>query len=234
MLVAEKLKKIYNHIPVLELDYLEINKGETFGLVGNNGAGKTTFFRLILDLIQAEEGSVLSKETDVKQSEHWKQYTSAHIDESFLIDFLTAGEYFEFVAKLRNITKNELDDFLVQFEDFFDGEILDNKKYIRELSKGNKQKVGIIASFIGHPEIVILDEPFANLDPSSQFRLKNILTKFKDQHQITLIISSHDLNHVTEVCNRIVVLERGKVIHDIETNENTLEKLKEHFAVVTE
>ena len=234
MLVAEKIRKIYNNIPVLELDYLEIKKGETFGLVGNNGAGKTTFFRLILDLIQAEEGKILSKETDVKQSEHWKRYTSAHIDESFLIDFLSAGEYFDFIAKLRGVEKNELNEFLSQFDDFFDGEILSNKKYIRELSKGNKQKVGIVASFIGHPEIVILDEPFANLDPSSQFRLKNILSKFKDQHQVTLVISSHDLNHVTEVCNRIVVLDKGKKIHDIETNENTLEKLKEHFAVIAE
>lgn len=234
MLKAKQLKKIYDSTTVLDLDFLEIYKGETFGLVGNNGAGKTTFFRLILDLIKADDGNVFSKEEIVKKSEHWKKYTAAHLDENFLIDFLTPPEYFSFIATLRNISDDELNKFLLQFEEFFDGEILEKKKYIRELSKGNKQKVGIVAAFIGHPEIVILDEPFANLDPTSQFRLKNILAKFKDQHQITILISSHDLNHVTEVCNRIVVLDKGKIVYDIETNENTLQKLKEHFAVIAE
>lgn len=234
MLSVEKLKKIYNSKVVLDLDNLLIEKGVTFGLVGNNGAGKTTFFRLILDLIKADEGSISSKDKIVKQSEHWKSYTSAHLDDSFLIDFLTAQEYFNFIGELRKINKLELEEFLKEFDDFFDGEILDNKKYIRELSKGNKQKVGIVAAFIGHPEFVILDEPFANLDPSSQFRLKNILAKFKDQHKTTLLISSHDLNHVTDVCNRIVVLDKGKIVQDIETTEDTLEQLKEHFAVIAE
>lgn len=229
MIVAENLQKVYGPNIVLDLEKLELNQGETIGLIGNNGAGKTTFFRLILDLIKADNGKVLSKDKNVKKSEHWKNYTSAHLDENFLIDFLTPREYFLFIAGLRKIDKNDLNGFLKKYEEFLGSEILDQKKYIREFSKGNKQKVGIIAALIGMPEIIILDEPFANLDPSSQFRLKNILKEI--ENKTLLIISSHDLNHITEICTRIVVLDKGKLIYDIEKNENTLEKLKEHFAV---
>ncbi|MFA8342206.1 MAG: ABC transporter ATP-binding protein [Rhodothermaceae bacterium] len=229
MIVVENLQKIYGANVALDLEKLELNQGETIGLIGNNGAGKTTFFRLMLDLIKANNGKVLSKDKNVKKSEHWKNYTSAHLDENFLIDFLTPREYFSFIAGLRKVEKNDLNIFLEKYEEFLGSEILVQKKYIREFSKGNKQKIGIIAALIGLPEIIILDEPFANLDPTSQFRLKNILKEIGDE--TLLIISSHDLNHITEICTRIVVLEKGKLVYDIERSEDTLEKLKEHFAV---
>lgn len=231
MIIVKKLKKIYNSRIVLELENLSLLPGETIGLIGNNGAGKTTFFRLILDLIKADEGEVLSGDKPVKKSEHWKDYTSAHLDENFLIDFLTPQEYFSFIGGLRNLTGDDLQEFLNQYEEFLGNEILKEKKYIREFSKGNKQKIGIIAALIGSPEIIILDEPFANLDPTSQFRLKNILTEISDKNETMLLISSHDLNHITDVCKRIIVLDEGKLAYDMETNENTLEKLKEHFSV---
>jgi len=229
MIVVENLQKIYGINIALDLEKLELNQGEAIGLIGNNGAGKTTFFRLILDLIKADKGKILSKDIIVKKSEHWKNYTSAHLDENFLIDFLTPGEYFLFVAGLRKINEVDLNIFLQKYEEFLGDEILNQKKYIRDFSKGNKQKIGIIAALIGMPEIVILDEPFANLDPTSQFRLKNILKGIESN--TLLIISSHDLNHITEICTRIIVLERGKLIYDIEKNEDTLEKLKEHFSI---
>lgn len=231
MITVNNLTKIYNGNTVLSISNLKINKGESFGLVGNNGAGKTTFFRLILDLIKANSGEILSKDTSVAGKELWKQYTGSYLDEAFLIDFLTVEEYFNFVGKLHNMSKGDIAEFLNKYTDFFNNEILGQKKYIRDFSKGNQKKIGIIAAMMGNPEILILDEPFTNLDPSSQIRLKKILHDLKEEKSVTMLISSHDLMHVTEVCERIVVLEKGLVVNDLLTNENTLTQLENYFAV---
>ena len=172
MIQIEKLSKKYGDKEVLNIDQLTIQKGESFGLVGNNGAGKTTLFNLILDLIKPNEGQVINNSITVNKSEDWKKHTSAFIDENFLIGYLTPEEYFYFVGELRGVKKSQVDSWLLQFEGFFKGEVLGQKKYIRNLSKGNQKKIGLIAAFLGHPECVILDEPFANLDPSSQIRFK--------------------------------------------------------------
>ena len=121
-------------------------------------------------------------------------------------------------------------EFLGQFEALFNGEITGKKKYIRDLSKGNQKKVGIAAALMGSPEVILLDEPFANLDPTTQIRLKDLLRDLKEKYQLTMLISSHDLNHVTEVCERIVLLEKGEVKQDIKTSASTLKDLEEYFA----
>jgi len=231
MIKAIQLSKSYSGTKVLDIEELTIAKGESFGLVGNNGAGKTTFFRLILDLIQANSGKVLSKDLDVKGNSDWKFYTGSHLDDGFLIDFLTPEEYFEFLKGVHKLSKGDLEEFYASFEEFFNDEILGKRKYIRDFSSGNKQKIGIAAALMTKPEIVILDEPFNSLDPTTQIRLKNILNKLKEEQQVTLLISSHDLTHITEVCERIVVLEKGKVVEDKQTSENTLKELTEYFAV---
>jgi ABC-2 type transport system ATP-binding protein len=231
MIKVNNLTKIYNGTTVLNINNLIINKGESFGLVGNNGAGKTTFFRLILDLIRANTGEIVSKENNVAGSEGWKHYTGSYLDEAFLIEFLTAEEYFNFIGKLHNMSKGDISEFLNLHADFFNDEILGQKKYIRDFSKGNQKKIGIIAAMMGNPEILILDEPFTNLDPSSQIRLKKILRELKAKYDVTMLISSHDLMHVTEVCERIVVLEKGLIVNDLVTNENTLKQLENYFAV---
>jgi len=231
MITVNNLTKIYSGNTVLNISNLNINKGESFGLVGNNGAGKTTFFRLILDLIRANSGKITSKETNVAGSEAWKHYTGSYLDEGFLIEFLTTEEYFNFIGKLHNMSKGDIAEFLNHYADFFNDEILGQKKYIRDFSKGNQKKIGIIAALMGNPEILILDEPFTNLDPSSQIRLKKILKDLKAKYDVTMLISSHDLMHVTEVCERIVVLEKGLIVNDLTTNENTLKQLESYFAV---
>ena len=228
MIRTHELSKKYNNQLVLDLQELEIPKGQSFGLVGNNGAGKTTFFSLLLDLINPSTGYVTNGDVRVDASEAWKPYTSSFIDESFLIGYLTPEEYFYFIGELRGRNKSDVDALLANFEDFFHGEILGQKKYLRDLSKGNQKKVGIVASFIGDPEVVILDEPFANLDPTTQIRLKQIIKNLAGQQGVTVLISSHDLIHVTEVCERIVVLQKGEIIKDIRTSEATLKEL-EHF-----
>ena len=230
MISVESLSKKYGGLNVLDLQELTIPKGEIFGLIGNNGAGKTTFFSLLLDLIESTSGTVLINEINVQKSEAWKPFTSAFIDESYLIGYLTVEEYYHFIGALRGMTKEEVDAFVVPFEPFFNSEVLNQKKYLRDFSKGNQKKAGIIGALIGHPELVILDEPFANLDPTTQIRLKNILKEEAIKHGTTFLISSHDLTHVTEVCERIVLLEKGVILKDIKTTASTLKELENYFS----
>ncbi|WP_396182215.1 ABC transporter ATP-binding protein [Flavobacterium sp.] len=230
MIKVQNLTKSYNGVTVLNIDYLEIPKGESFGLVGNNGAGKTTFFSLLLDLIQPSTGLITSNSIQVHTSEQWKPFTSAFIDESFLIGYLTPEEYFYFIGELRGWNKADVDAFLLKYEDFFNGEILQNKKYLRDLSKGNSKKVGIVAALIGEPEVIILDEPFANLDPTTQIRLKKIIKELADDKTVTVLVSSHDLQHTVEVSNRIVALQKGEIVKDLIPSSETLKELEAFFA----
>jgi len=230
MITVHNLTKTYGEQTVLNIDQLEIPKGQSFGLVGNNGAGKTTLFSLLLDLIQPSSGHVINNDVQVDQSEAWKPFTSAFIDETFLIGYLTPEEYFYFIGELRGRNKADVDALLSNFNDFFHDEILGQKKYLRDLSKGNQKKVGIVASFIGNPEVVILDEPFANLDPTTQIRLKGIIKDLAAKEGVTVLVSSHDLIHVTEVCERIVVLNKGEIVKDIHTSAETMKELETFFA----
>ena len=230
MIKANELSKKYGQQTVLIIDQLEIPKGQSFGLVGNNGAGKTTFFNLLLDLIKPTTGTVFNHDIQVNKSEEWKPFTAAFIDESFLIGYLTPEEYFYFIGELRGLNTADIEAFLKQFQELFNGEILGGKKYLRDLSRGNQKKVGIVAALIGNPSVIILDEPFANLDPTTQIRLKKILKDLTTKSQATVLISSHDLGHVTEVGQRIVVLEKGAVVRDIETSEQTLNELETYFS----
>ena len=230
MITINNLSKVYETKKVLSIENLEFPKGQTIGLVGNNGAGKTTLFSLILDLIEPSSGFVSIDEEKVNESENWKNKVGAFIDETFLIGYLTPEEYFYFLGELRGQSKANVDEFLKNFTDFFNGEILNAKKYIRDLSKGNMKKVGIIGALIGTPAIIILDEPFANLDPSTQIKLKNLIRDWSQNLDSTFLISSHDLAHTTEVCERIVVINKGELVRDIQTSPETLRDLEQYFA----
>ena len=229
MIRIEHLKKRYEDTTVLNIAEMDIPKGQVFGLVGNNGAGKTTLFSLLLDLIQATEGTVAIDQVDVSTSEDWKTNTAAFLDDSFLIGYLTPEEYFYVIGELRNVSKQEIDELLAGYADFFNDEILNKNKYIRDLSKGNQKKVGVVATFIGAPELLILDEPFANLDPTTQIRLKELLIEKGKDPNTTILISSHDIQHVTEVCERIAVLEKGEIVKDLQTTAKTLKELEAFF-----
>jgi len=231
MIITSELSKKYGENTVLTIESLEIPKGQSFGLVGNNGAGKTTYFNLLLDLIKPTTGNVINNNIQVNTSEDWKPFTAAFIDESFLIGYLTPEEYFYFIGELRGLKKADVDTFLAQFEEIFNDEILGGKKYLRDLSKGNQKKAGIVAALIGEPEVIILDEPFANLDPTTQIRLKKLLKDLTINSNATVLISSHDLGHITDVCERIVVLDKGVVVKDIKTSEETLKELEAYFSV---
>lgn len=231
MIHVNQLSKSYSGTTVVNIAALEIPKGQSFGLVGNNGAGKTTFFSLLLDLIQPTTGSISNHNLQVNLTESWKPFTAAFLDESFLIGYLTAEEYFYFIGDLRGQNKADVNALLEKHTEFFNDEILNNKKYLRDLSKGNQKKVGIIATLIGNPEVIILDEPFANLDPTTVSRLKKIIKELAENPEITILVSSHDLQHTVEVCDRIVVLNKGEVVKDIQTSSETLMELEAFFAV---
>ncbi len=231
MIEVNNIEKSYNGVTVVQIPELRIEAGETVGLVGNNGAGKTTLFRMVLDLIRPSKGEVLSKGANVALSDNWKTYTGSHLDEGFLIDYLTPEEYFKFIGDLHALSDGDIAERLAPFHDFFNGEVLAQRKYIRDFSKGNQKKIGVAAAVLSNPEILILDEPFANLDPSSQIRLKVLLKTLHNQKNMTMFISSHDLSHVIEVCERIVILEKGQIVQNIETTENTLKELETYFTV---
>jgi ABC-2 type transport system ATP-binding protein len=229
MITVSNLSKTYKDTTVLSIESLELSKGEIIGLVGNNGAGKTTFFSLLLDLIKPSTGYIENNQIRVDQSEAWKSTTAAFIDESFLIGYLTPEEYFSFIAGLRNINKADLDTFLNRFSTFFNEEILGRNKYIRDLSKGNQKKVGIAAAFIGAPELVILDEPFANLDPRAQMQLQKLLREINQDLGCSIFVSSHDLLHVSELCQRILILNKGELVKDANRGEISLDALRAFF-----
>ena len=234
MIQITELIKAYNKEIVLNIPELTIEKGEIFGLVGNNGAGKTTLFNIVLDLITASKGQVTSKGIAVRDSEEWKEFTGAFIDETFLIGYLIAEEYFAFIAGLRRMSKTETATFLEGFADFFNGEILGKKKFVRDFSKGNQKKVGIVAALMGKPEIVILDEPFANLDPSSQFKLRRLIKEFASENGTTFLISDHTLENIADVSTRLIILEKGKVVRDVHKTETTLQEIEAFFKPVVE
>ncbi|MFZ4463879.1 MAG: ABC transporter ATP-binding protein [Bacteroidales bacterium] len=231
MINIQQLTKKYSGVEVLNIFDLSIEKGTSFGLVGNNGAGKTTLFRLALDLIRPDSGSVEINGKNVAASTHWKSGTGSFLDQGFLIDFLKPEEFLDFTGRVKGLTKDDIHLFINEMEDFFNGEVIGKKKLIRDLSMGNQQKIGIAAALMGNPELVVLDEPFNSLDPSTQIRLKNLIKRKQQEQNTTFLISSHDLNHITEICNRIVVLHEGKLAHDILTGHDTLKELEGYFAV---
>lgn len=249
------LKKAFGEKIAVDIPNFEIHDGDILGLVGNNGAGKTTLFRLLLDLLKADEGQVLlsfgrtnphqmpASETpvdvtqadeaftvDPSQSEEWKQYTGAYIDEGFLINFLTPEEYFEFIAKVNHVDKECLSTFLASLSKFMNGEILGQKKLIRDFSAGNKQKIGIISALIAQPKLLILDEPFNFLDPSSQNFLKRLLLNYHQTTGATILVSSHNLQHTVEISNRVALMEKGSIIKDLPNINGQAEKeLEDYF-----
>lgn len=231
-ITINQLKKAYGSKVVLDIEQYAIHSGEIIGLVGNNGAGKTTLFRLMLDLLKADEGSVCIGETEVSRSEQWKEVTGAYLDESFLIDYLTPEEYFYFVGHMCQLDHQTVDERLATYERFMNGEILGQKKLIRNLSAGNKQKVGILAALLNNPKLIILDEPFNFLDPSSQSALKQLLLTYNQSTGATILVSSHNLNHTIDISTRIALLEHGKLIRDIDNTDGSAgSELETYFAV---
>ena len=233
-IIIENLRKNFGEKSAVNINQFEIPSGQILGLVGNNGAGKSTLFRLMLDLIKADEGRVLMGSTDVSQTEEWKSWTGAFVDESFLIDYLTPDEYFQFVARISGTPDEEYQSFLARFEHFMAGELMGQNKLIRNLSAGNKQKVGIVAAMLLRPKVLILDEPFNFLDPSSQSAIKNLLLEYNRETGATILVSSHNLQHTVDISPRIALLENGVIIRDIDNADGKAQEELENYFKITD
>ena len=227
-LTTDGLTKRYDGFE-LSIPDLDIESGTAFGLVGNNGAGKTTFLRLVLGLIRADAGTVELDGKEVADTFDWKTRTGSYLRPSFLIDFLTLDEYWNFVGQTYELSEATIDERLAQFTDFYvDEPIGETTKYIRDLSIGNQNKAGLVAELLPEPDLLVFDEPFASLDPRSQIQLKEILQARRGD--ATMLISSPDLGHVTDVSDRIAILEDGEIVRDDPTDPDILEDLTTYFA----
>ena len=231
-IIIDNLRKTFGEKVAVDIDHYEIQSGEILGLVGNNGAGKSTLFRLILDLIKADTGTVYVNGINVAETETWKDWTGAYVDESLLIDYLTPDEYFRFIARISGLNETGLEEEMQRYTHFMAGEVMGQKKLIRNLSAGNKQKVGIVAAMLLRPQVLILDEPFNFLDPSSQSHMKHLLQDYNRETGATILVSSHNLQHTVDICPRIALLENGHIIRDIpNTNGEAQQELENYFEV---
>lgn len=231
-ITIKELQKDFGKKRAININQCTIKSGTLLGLVGNNGAGKTTLFRLMTDLLKADKGEILIGDTNPAQSEVWKNHTGVFIDESFLIDYLTPEEFFYFTGRIYGLGKEVIDERLVPFNRFMNGEVLGQKKLIRNYSMGNKQKIGIIAAMLHHPQVLILDEPFNFLDPTSQSVIRQLLKNYNDETGATIFISSHNLTHTTDICPRIILLEDGHILRDINNTDNqAVKELETYFEI---
>jgi ABC-2 type transport system ATP-binding protein len=227
MIEVSKLLKTYNGVRALEVDDLVVGDGEIVGIAGNNGAGKTTLLRCLLDLIKIDRGLVQIDGQDVRTSTAWKRTIGSYLDPSFVIGYLRPSEYYEVVGRLYEI--DDLAERLTTYSTFFRGDIVRERKLIRDLSAGNVDKVGITAALLPRAPLVILDEPFAHLDPASRAWLKMHLRDVHQSRGTTFVVSSHDLADVLDVCGRLILLRDGLIVEDVQTAGLTLTELERRF-----
>ena len=214
MITLSHLKKTYGGVTALDVPELTIGEGQIVGLVGNNGAGKTTMMRLILDLIRADQGTVTLDGTRVDLYPVWKTFTGSFLDGTFLIDFYTPEEFFDFIAEAYGFSREELAQRLRTYETLMNDEIMGKGKLIHDHSNGNRQKIGIIGAMLVNPRVLILDEPFNYLDPSSQIVVAKLIREMNRDLGTTVLVSSHNLTSINDLCDRLLLLEKGHLLMD--------------------
>ncbi|SHL02810.1 ABC transporter ATP-binding protein [Rhodothermus profundi] len=225
-----RLKKRYGETMAVDIPELTIRSGELVGVVGRNGAGKTTLLRLILDLVAPTEGQVLLDGQDVRQTAAWKQQTSAYLDDSFLIPFLTPDEYLTLVGQVYGLDENTYRARLEALASFLDPALLATRTYVRDLSAGNRQRVGLAAALLVQPRLLVLDEPFAHLDPTACQQLTRLLQLHQQQRHATILFTSHHLNEVVGLAQRILVMQDGRIVRDVTEGASAQQELEAYFA----
>jgi ABC-2 type transport system ATP-binding protein len=223
------LVKTYGSSVALSVPALQIGAGECVGLVGNNGAGKTTLLRLVLDLIRPSAGAAYISRARVDADSAWKPHVGAFLDSGFLVDYLHPMEYLRLVGGAYGLDAEQVDRRVERFRPFL-GPALASGGLLRDLSTGNANKVGIVGAMLPEPALVVLDEPFANLDPGARIALEGLIRHETAERGATVLVSSHDLEHVVDVCSRVLVLAEGRVVHDTPSTPDTLAELRAFFA----
>ncbi|MDQ7041415.1 MAG: ABC transporter ATP-binding protein [Rhodothermus sp.] len=227
-----QLKKRYGKIMAVDIPELTIRSGELVGLIGHNGAGKTTLLRLILDLVAPTEGCVLLDGQDVRRTTAWKQHTAAYLDEGFLIPFLTPGEYLTLVGQAYGLDKAQYQARLKSLAPFLDPMLLSERKYVRDLSAGNRQRLGLAATLLAHPRLVVLDEPFEHLDPTGRKQFSDLIRTWNTTHAATILLATHNLSEVKDLVQRVLLMEAGRLIYDQPNTPATWKQVHDYFARV--
>ncbi|MCO4327810.1 ATP-binding cassette domain-containing protein [Staphylococcus agnetis] len=219
MLEVSNITKKFKDVTVIDNISFEVNKGDMLGFLGKNGAGKSTTFRMILGLLDPTLGKITYKNEPIDESN--LNSIGFLPEERGLHTKLTVEKELLYMASLKGMSakksKERINYWLNKFE------IQENKhKKIISLSKGNQQKVQLIVSLIHEPELLILDEPFSGLDPINVELLKNAIIEL-NQNGTTIIFSSHRLDHVEELCNKICIINNGNILlkgdlNDIKSN----------------
>lgn len=221
MLKLENVRKTYGSLVAVDDLSFTVKDGKIFGLLGENGAGKTTTFRMIMGLLEPDKGTITldGKKIDYKETDKIGFVT----EERSLLTKLTVYEMIEFYGTLKGMNKEKIDKKLDYWLDRF--EIKDYKfKKIKELSKGNQQKIQFISAVINDPKLLILDEPFTGLDPINVGLLKDAV-KDLQKAGCSIIFSSHQMEYIEDFCEELIILVHGKAVINGNLNE-----IKENYA----
>ena len=218
--VKNIVKKYGTNTAVNDLSFT-VDDGEIFGLLGENGAGKTTTFRIIMGLLEPNSGSVLLDHVKIDYSKTDK--IGFVTEERSLLTKLSVQEQIEFYATLKGMEKQEIDKKLDEWLEKFEITGYKNRK-IKELSKGNQQKIQFISAVIHEPKLLILDEPFTGLDPINVKLMKETIIDLKNKG-CSIIFSSHQMEYIEDFCEKLVILVKGKPIL-----EGNLKDIKESYA----
>ena len=205
MLEIKNLTKQFEKVLAVNDISFNVEQGKIFGIVGRNGAGKSTTFRMILNLIEPTKGSI--KYNGKKINLDKVGYLP---EEGSLIPTFTVLELCEYYGSLKLMTPEKIRERLIEWLEIFNITEYLNKK-IKDLSKGNKQKIQFIVSILHDPEILILDEPFSGLDPISVQELKNAILKLREENKI-IIFSSHIMQNVEDLCESIMIINKGDAL----------------------
>lgn len=208
MLKLENVTKYYDDFRAVDNLSFEVKEGEIFGLLGANGAGKTTTFRMIMNLLEPTSGKITLNDKNINYD--ITDEIGYLTEERSLLLKLTVKELMIYYASLKGMKEDEIELELKKWLKRFKIEEYENKK-IKELSKGNKQKIQFISSIIHKPKLLILDEPFSGLDPINVDMFIDVINELKEKGTM-IIFSSHQMNHVELFCEKLMILDHGKVV----------------------
>ncbi len=209
---VSNLKKHFGNVKAVDGISFNLRKGEVFGLLGPNGAGKTTTIKLMLGLLDSDQGEIefFGQYNPEKHDQIIKKHLGYVSEEPQIYKSLTPKELFNFVASVRELDSKEVSESLKEYMDSFDAVQYYNQ-VIATLSRGNKQKIQIIAALLHSPEILIMDEPMSGLDAKAAKVLKEIL-KINREEGNTVIFSTHIMEIAQQMCDRIAIIHKGKIV----------------------
>ncbi|MCR3906589.1 MAG: ATP-binding cassette domain-containing protein [Tenericutes bacterium] len=228
MLEVKNARMLYGDLVAVDRLSFIIKPGDIFGLLGTNGAGKTTTFRMIMGLLEPTEGEILYN--GQKVGYHNVNEIGYMIEERSLLTKITVKELMLYFGQLKDMEPKDILERLDYWLERFD--IVDYKdKKIKELSKGNQQKIQFISAIINNPKLLVLDEPFSGLDPINTELFVEVIRDFQKQGAM-VVFSSHQLDHVESFCEEVIVLEKGKAVIEGRLDQVKIDFKKQNIKII--